>query len=405
MRGRKMDGFPTREEALRDFFDSWSCGEEVEYVPLEEAAWRVTAQALYSVNTLPVCRASACDGIAVEAARFAGGAPDYTSWAPGEDFVRADTGDDFDDRFDAVIPIEEVDLGADGRLTFLSPDLEIRPGTNVNPRGSTVREGELLAEADSVLRPVDLAALAMGGIAVVPVRKRPRVAFLPSGSELVPPQVRPRRGENVDTNSVMVRHQLLRMGAEPLMFPITPDDPEALRRRLREALSMADVVLLNAGTARGGEDFSASLLAEEGRIVHHYVAAVPGRPMALAVIGGKPVINLPGPSMAAFFGMNWCVRAVIDRFLRLPMQRRPRVRGVLMEDLRTHPGLAVLCRLRAVERDGAVAFYPLSPHTDRMARCLTSNALYVSDVGESLLRKGAVIEAELLRDRSCLEDA
>ena len=156
MRGKKMDGFPTREQALKDFFESWSCQEEIEYVPLEEAAWRVTARALHSVNTLPVVRSSACDGIAVDAARFAGGVPDYTGWTLGEDFVRADTGDDFDDRFDAVIPIEEADLEGD-RLVFLSPDLDIKPGSNVNPRGSTILEGELLVEANLPLRPVDLA--------------------------------------------------------------------------------------------------------------------------------------------------------------------------------------------------------------------------------------------------------
>lgn len=402
MRGKKMDGFPTREQALKDFFESWSCQEEIEYIPLEEAAWRVTARALHSVNTLPVVRSSACDGIAVDAARFAGGVPDYTGWKLGEDFVRADTGDDFDDRFDAVIPIEEADLEGD-RLVFLSPDLDIKPGSNVNPRGSTIQEGELLVGANLPLRPVDLAALAMGGIAVVPVRKRPKVAFLPTGSELVPPQVRPARGQNVDTNSVMVRHQLVRMGAEPLIFPITSDDPEALRRRLREALAMADLVILNAGTARGGEDFSVSLLEEEGKLIHHYVSAAPGRPMALAVIDGKPVINLPGPSLAAFFGMNWCVRAVINRFLHLPMQRRPRIRGVLMEDIRTNPNMAILCKLRVEAEDGEYRFYPLSFHSGTMPQCLTSSAMYVSDVGESLLEKGTVIEAELLRDASCLE--
>ena len=195
----------------------------------------------------------------------------------------------------------------------------------------------------------------------------------------------------------------MRMGAEPLIFPITSDDPEALRRRLREALAMADLVILNAGTARGGEDFSVSLLEEEGKLIHHYVSAAPGRPMALAVIDGKPVINLPGPSLAAFFGMNWCVRAVINRFLHLPMQRRPRIRGVLMEDIRTNPNMAILCKLRVEAEDGEYRFYPLSFHSGTMPQCLTSSAMYVSDVGESLLEKGTVIEAELLRDASCLE--
>jgi molybdopterin molybdotransferase len=402
MRGKRIDGFPTREQALRDFFEAWTPHDGTELVPLEQAAGRITAKELRSANTLPVYRVSACDGIAVDSSKFADGVPDCSGWHIGQEFARADTGDDFEDRFDAVIPIEEVDLTEENRIAYLSPDLNVVPGFNVFPRGSTLMAGDRLIGANLPLRPTDLASLAMGGISMVPVWKKPKVAFIPTGSELIPQGMHPKRGENVDTNSILVQHTLQEMGAEPIVFPIVPDVTVELKKRLDEALSVADIVVINAGTAKGGEDYNYSLLGQEGKLIHHYIAAAPGRPLALAVIGSKPVINLPGPTIAAFFGMDWCVRAAVDRFLHIPLQKRPHVRGVLMEDIRSTPQMAILCRMNAVRTPDGCELYPLSFH-DSMAMCMASNAMYVCDVGESGRDKGEILEVELLRGEEYLE--
>ena len=134
---------------------------------------------------------------------------------------------------------------------------------------------------------------------MVPVRRKPRVAFIPTGSELVPAGVRPLRGQNVDANSLMVKHMLAAYGAEPLMFPIVKDDPQALEEAFAEALAAADLVVINGGSAVGKEDFNVRMIEERGKVIHHYIAAVPGRPMMLAVANGKPVVDLPGPALAA----------------------------------------------------------------------------------------------------------
>ena len=123
------------------------------------------------------------DGIAVRSADFAEGMPDTSSWEPGKDYIRADTGDDFDDRFDAVIAIENVTFLPDGGLQ-LSPDTKVTKGSNVKPCGADVKKGTLLAQAGKRLTALDLAAIGMGGADCVTVRKKPVVAFVPTGSEL-----------------------------------------------------------------------------------------------------------------------------------------------------------------------------------------------------------------------------
>ena len=243
-----MHGFPSREEALADFFAAWEPpAEATELVSLDEAVGRVTARDLMSANTLPVVRASACDGIAVRSAAFADGRPDTSAWELGRDYVRADTGDDFPDAYDAVIMIEKAAIQPDGSVV-LDDDVQVGPGTNVRQAGDTIRAGAPLMKAGLPIRPTDLAALAMGGITLVPVRRKPRIAFIPTGSELVPAGIAPRRGQNVDTNSLMVKHMLIEYGAEPLIFPIVHDDEAALERAFAEALAVADRIgVMNKG--------------------------------------------------------------------------------------------------------------------------------------------------------------
>ena len=398
MRGKKMDGFPTREQALKDFFEVWAPNDGIEYVPLAEAEGRVTAKTLRSINTLPVYRVSSCDGIAVKSADFENAFPDYGKWILNKDFCRADTGDDFPDEYDAVIMIEEVDLTDDGTITFISPDITVKAGTNVTPRGSSIQEGDLLIEENMPIRPQDMAALAMGGISMIPVWRKPKVAFIPTGSELIPYGVTPARGQNIDTNSLFVYRELLNMGAEPLIFPLSADDPKLLEQRIDEALTSADLIILNAGSAKGSEDFNFGILGNRGRLVHHYIAAAPGRPMAMGVVNGKPVINLSGPSIAAFYGMKWCVRAAVNRWLHKPAHKLPTVKGRLMDDFESGASMALLCMMHVVKTNGNYEIYPIKMSKNRSPRLLTANACYISDVGEEGRSKGEIIEVELTRD-------
>jgi molybdopterin molybdotransferase/putative molybdopterin biosynthesis protein len=334
MKDQENRGFDTitRKEALDKLFALWNPPLTIETVPLEDARARITAEDLYSRLTLPLVRSSNGDGIAVCSAAFAAGPPDTSAWVPGKDYVRADTGDDFDDRFDAVVMIELVSFDSEGGIS-LPPDLKVVPGLNISGAGNSVLEGELLLKKGLPLRAYDLSALALGGLREAPVVKKPRVAFIPTGSELIPAGQIPKRGQNIDTNSILVRNMLLEMGAEPLILPIVKDDPELLKKALDQALDAADAVIINGGSSKGAEDHNARLLAEQGRVICHGVNAAPGRPICIAVIGQKPVVNLPGPMVAAYYGMDWCIRGIVCRLLHIPPPERRTVTATLKEDI------------------------------------------------------------------------
>ncbi len=393
-RGPLPKDMATRTEALEKLFAAWEPTRQMEYVPLDQCVGRTLAQTQFSRHTLPLAHVSACDGIAVRSADFSGGMPDTSAWKKGEEYVMADTGDDFPDRYDAVIRIEEVEFLPDGGVK-LSCTEPVRPEQSVRPRGSTIREGDRLMEAGLVIRPTDLSALAMGGALLVPVWKQPIVAFMPTGSELIPWDAAPQRGQNIDSNSLTVTEMLREMGADARALPICRDDPEQLRTALHQALETADIVVINGGSSKGGEDYSTRLIRAEGELLQYQVAAVPGRPMALGLIGGKPIINLPGPPLAAYFGADWCLRAIVDRWLCHPAARRHTVTGTLTAPIGPGGPVEILRRVRAEwTADGAVSLTPIDgPTPDIMA----SNAQYVIPRFSPRHEAGETLEVELLR--------
>ena len=269
----------TRADALREMRERWEPAPRSRVVGLSDACGRVTSEEVRALHSLPVKRSSKRDGIAVRSADFAAGAPDTSSWTRDVDFAQADTGDDFPDAFDAVIAVEHIAYDEHGGLRIVEVPPDLQSGSGVNPCGSIVRAGDVLVAAHTRLTPELVASLAVGGHAQVRVLERPRVAFSPTGSELVPFGAYPQRGQNIEANSLLVSGMVRAWGAEVTCYPVVRDDEEALEAALDRALEAADIVLINGGSSRGEEDFNARLLERRGSYFRHGVRAVPGRPV------------------------------------------------------------------------------------------------------------------------------
>ena len=386
----------TKAEGLKILFEKCPQGKQSEVVSISEAIYRIPTQSIYSINTLPVIRASMMDGIAVSSALFKEGMPDTSKWVQGNEYMRADTGDDFDDRYDAIIAIENVSFDEMGRLK-LSEDIKVKEGTCVRGRGSTIKEGDLVLQAGMPIRPSDLGALAMGGITEVPVLKKPIVAFIPTGSELVPAGTMPKRGQNVDSNSIMAKHMLLEMGAQPLCYPIVKDSPKEINTVLEKALKEADIIIVSGGSSKGEEDYTTKVMRDKGEVLLHGVTAGPGRPMSMAIIDKKPVINLPGPAIASYYGLDWCIRSIVNHYLGLPMIKRQRVTAALTEDMPCPSQISFLCKINLEKSlDGNYMATPVPFKGARMSMCLETNGQFVSEIGEGNYKKGDTIDVELL---------
>ncbi len=143
------------------------------------------------------------------------------------------------------------------------------------------------------------------------------VAFIPTGSELVPPGIWAPLGKNVDSNSIMIHTKILQWGAaELLIYPIIPDKKKTIVLALSDAVSKADIVVLNAGSSKGTDDFTIPALAEIGEIICHTMDHGPGYHTSYTVAkNGKPIVGLSGPPGGAEYTADWYVKPLIDHYL------------------------------------------------------------------------------------------
>jgi putative molybdopterin biosynthesis protein len=292
----------------------------VEEIPLDEfAQGRVLSEPVWARISSPHYHASAMDGFAVRSADTAGAMLNSpVSLKVDRQAAYVDTGDPLPDWSDSVIPIENVEpLDDAGQLT---PDARrpiairiraaVTPWSHVRSLGEDIVATQLVLPAGHLLRPVDLGAIAACGHERIKVCRRPRVAILPTGTELVPVGAQVKAGDIIEYNSLMLAAQVNAWGGAATRFPITPDDFEQIKLQVREAARLHDLVLLNAGSSAGSEDFSAQVVESLGTLLVHGVAVRPGHPVIIGMLRDPdhpdaqvPIIGVPGyPVSAAMTG-------------------------------------------------------------------------------------------------------
>lgn len=386
---------PVKEQALQKLLELWKPVAETEYVTLEQCLDRVAAEDIRSVNMIPAVRISAMDGYAVKSAAFAEKIPDVASWVEGVDYAVADTGDDFPDEFDAVIAVEMLHYDESGKLV-LENTPNVKAGMNIRPAGCMMQPGDLLVSANTKITPELQANLAVGGIKTVPVKKCPIVAFIPTGSELIPAGSEPERGKNIECNSFLISAYLRKWGAEVISYPIVNDEPERIEGLLNEALRLADIVILCGGSSKGTEDYTSRMMEHRASYLLHGVRTVPGRPVGISIIGKKPVINMPGPTLAAWVVNDWLLKPMICHYYGLPTVKRPAVSAILTEDFKKGPPVEVYTRV-ALEKCGET-YYATPLGRDRRTSELLRDGigLLVAPIGASGWQKGQSVIVELL---------
>ena len=284
-----------------------------EQVSAEEALGRVTAAPVYARISSPHYHASAMDGLAVRS-HDTYGAFETTPkrLQVGREAFPVDTGDPLPDGCDAVIMIEDVH--------YVQPDLiEIiqaaPPWQHVRFVGEDIVATEMIIPSNHPVRPVDIGALLAGGINNLYVHPRPRVALMPTGTELVQPGSELQPGDIIEYNSRMLGAMVENWGGKALRREITVDDFASIKAALISSVDEADIVLINAGSSAGSEDYTADVIRSLGSVLVHGVATKPGKPVILGEIKGKPVIGVPGYPVSAYMGLDLFVKPVFFKKL------------------------------------------------------------------------------------------
>ncbi len=231
---------------------------------------------------------------------------------------------------DAVVMVEHTDV-LDGEPARIAVNRPAAPGAFVAGAGSDIARGETLLRAGRVLTAREIGMLAAVGLGTIPVWRRPRVAIVSTGDEIVAPGGPIRPGQVYDSNAAILAASVEELGGEPVALGIVRDDPAALAAALDQALAAADVVLLSGGTSKGAGDLAyqaVQRLARPGVVVHG-VALKPGKPLCLAVQDGKPVAILPGFPTSAIFTFHAFMAPVIRALAGQPAARQATVEATL----------------------------------------------------------------------------
>ncbi len=385
----------------------------IEEIPLDDnAVGRVMAEALWARISSPHYHASAMDGFALRAEATAGAMPTTpVTLEVGPQAQYVDTGDPLPDWANAVVPIENVESldfaaapASDGR----HPDLvrlraAITPWSHVRPMGEDIVATQLVLPAGQILRPVDLGAAAASGHTRLRVSRKPRVAVLPTGTELVPVGAAIKRGDIIEYNSIVLAAQVRGWGGEAHRFPISVDDFNLIRTRVQAAADAHDLVLLNAGSSAGSEDFSAQVVEELGTLLVHGVAVRPGHPVILGLIrrsdgsGVTPIIGVPGYPVSAALTGEIFVEPLLATWLGRQPTRPVEIDASLTRKVTSPAGDDDYVRMVAGRVGERMLAAPLSRGAGVITSLVRADGITVLPRGVQGLEPGATVKVRLYR--------
>ncbi|MHB8193868.1 MAG: molybdopterin biosynthesis protein [Bellilinea sp.] len=301
----------------------------------EQIVGRVTAAPVWALTSSPNYHSAAMDGFALRAAAIHGAMPTSpVSLEVGKEAVYLDTGDPLPEWANVVIPVENVealDRAGEPAEDIRRPwQIRVRaalpPWSHIRPMGEDIVATQLILPTGHTIRPVDLGAIAASGHTSLRVANKPRVAILPTGTELVNIGSQVKRGEIIESNSLVLAGQVILWGGVPRRFPIIQDDFEVILQQVQAAAEEADLILLNAGSSAGAEDYSASVIESCGQVLVHGIAVRPGHPVIIGLVRRKdgqmiPILGVPGYPVSAAITGEIFVEPLLARWTgRLPAQ-------------------------------------------------------------------------------------
>ncbi|WP_321506058.1 molybdopterin biosynthesis protein [uncultured Methanoregula sp.] len=293
------------QESLKILTTGFVCSASKVQVPLISSVGRVTAEPIFARYSVPEVHLAAMDGIAVVSAETEGASEQRPVML--EHAVRVNTGNIVPPEYDAVIMIEDVNVEGDQfRIRRAVP-----PWQHIRPAGEDIGETEMAIPSYHRIRPGDLGALAAYGITHVNVLTV-KIGLIPTGSELVPHGTAPAPGQVVESNTVMAEAMLGTLGASCTRYPMVRDDPETIKKAVREAVEENDLVIVSAGSSAGTRDFTAEVIRELGEVLVHGIAIKPGKPAIIGRVDGKPVIGMPGYPLSALTILREIVIPFLD---------------------------------------------------------------------------------------------
>ena len=378
-------------QAFDDLRPHLSAIRDTETVPTTAALGRIIAAEIRSPEDLPTFARSSMDGFSVRARDTFGaseslpallevvadiptGQTGSASLGTGEAAV-AYTGGALAPNADAVIMIERTQPADDSSIEALRP---VAPGENVIHPGEDVRAGDLILKPGHTVRPQDIGGLLALGITEVPVVRRPKVAIVSTGDELVPPDSTPPPGRIRDINTYTIAARASQCGAEPIIIGLAPDEYQPQLEAAQEGIRAADALVFSAGSSLSSRDMTADVFNQLGEpgVLLHGISIKPGKPTIVAVADRKPLFGLPGNPVSALVVFDLLVAPAIHL---LSGANRPPVAQTLIatltEDIPSESGREDYVPVTLSTADGAARATPVFGKSNLIFTLINSHGL------------------------------
>ncbi len=392
------------EQARHDYIElliEKGMGPVAETIPSAEAAGRITAEAVYASISAPHYAASAMDGIAILAKDSFGATESTPVTLTTDKFTVVDTGDPIPDECDAVIMVEDIVENTDGSVTIHSA---AAPWQHIRQIGEDICAGEMITGSFMELTPAAIGAMIAGGVGEIKVIKRPVVGIIPTGDEIIPPCSNPEPGQILEFNSAIFSSMLKGWGAEAITYPIVPDKYDMILAALNKALEECDIVLLNAGSSAGRDDYSAKAIAQAGQMLYHGIAMKPGKPAILGCRDNKPILGVPGYPVSGIIVIEELLRPIIDICMGRGKTTYQTAEAVLTRPVVSGLKYQEFIRVRLGRVGDKLTASPLNRGSGVVSSFMKADGILEVPQGREGYEAGQMVSVRLLTDKARLDN-
>ena len=402
----KMKPLDEARQILFDHFPSVGAMPTETVLPTD-AVGRVIAEPLMAVVSSPNFHAAAMDGVAVNAVDTYGASLSRPKeLSVGSQVIYVNTGNVMPEGTNAVIMIENIQAVGEDRIRIEAPAF---PWQHVRKMGEDFVATELLYPRGHMVTPYCIGALITGGVYQVPVRRKPRILIVPTGSELVdwrttdPKDLKP--GQVLESNAFVMEKLIEACGAQAFRHERVVDDPERIRKAVAEAMAGdMDMVMTIGGSSAGAKDFSLPVLKELGELLVHGVTIMPGKPVILGDIQGKPFFGMPGYPVSAMIVFEQFVQPMIKRLLGVANDERQRVPVQPTRKIASKLGIEEFLRVKLGQVGEHIVATPLPRGAGTITSLTEADGIIRIPRNSEGIKDNDPVEAELIRPLSTIRN-
>ncbi|MBF0329631.1 MAG: molybdopterin biosynthesis protein [Nitrospirae bacterium] len=381
------------------------CRLSTEKVKTVESFGRVTAEAVSAKYSSPFYHSAAMDGYAVRSAdTFRAAENDPCLLKIGEGAVYVDTGDPMPAGLNAVIMIEDVNIvirqSDEKYIEIYQPAV---PYQHVRTIGEDIVATELIVSENHRIRAIDIGAMLASGNTDIMVRRRPVITVIPTGTEMIDPECvssrPPKPPEIIEYNSFVLSGLAAGLGADVRRSPIVADDPDKISKAVEDAVEVSDAVIINAGSGKGSEDYTAQVIAGLGEVIIHSVAIKPGKPFIAGLVKCKPVFGIPGYPVSAYLTFRLFVKPIIEMMQCLPRTAAENLTAVVSRQISSPLGVDEFVRVKVGSVNDKLIATPVGRGAGLMMSLVRADGIMKIPADSEGVASGTEVEIDLLRGR------